>query len=165
MPAPCPCGFAPGWGQEWLQLSHLGWSCPTEVVRGGLSQTNGHRWVWGPTEPFLHIWPHVALSAAPRGGHGITLVQQMGSGLCALKGGGAAAGDISLFLEVILQAGGGCGVTSACAMAASSSSLLPHLPPGLVAERTQERRRLHSSGSALSQMISPAPLWRVDCDE
>lgn len=47
MPAPCPCGFAPGWGQEWLQLSHLGWSCPTEVVRGGLSQTNGHRRVWG----------------------------------------------------------------------------------------------------------------------
>lgn len=62
MPAPRPCGFAPGWGQEWLQRSHLGWSCPTEVVRGGLSQTNGDRRVWGATSG--HVWLSVLLHGA-----------------------------------------------------------------------------------------------------
>lgn len=66
MPAPCPRGSAAGRGQGRLQLSQLGWSCPTELLQAGLSQTDGDRWVWGPTELLLHIWPHVALSAAPQ---------------------------------------------------------------------------------------------------
>lgn len=50
---------SPGWGQEWLQLSLLGWSCPTEEGQGGLSQTHGDRWVWVPRAPLLHIWPQL----------------------------------------------------------------------------------------------------------
>lgn len=126
---PRVCVASPGWGQEWLQLSHLRWSSPTEEVQGGLSQTNGDRWVWGPTEPLLHIWPHlVAPSAAPWGGHGVTLVGTKGVWALCTHGWRCCCWGHLPVPAVILQAGGGCGVTSACAMAASSSSLLPHLP-------------------------------------
>lgn len=37
----------------------LGWSCPTEQVQGGLSQTDRDRWVWVPQSLSCtsgHVW-------------------------------------------------------------------------------------------------------------
>lgn len=77
----------------------------------------GTGWVWGPTEPLLHVqpwWLPVLQVTVSKRGLGFVHSQV----------------ELLLFLEVILQAGGGCGVTSVRAVAASSSSLLPHLPLG-----------------------------------
>lgn len=143
MLAPCPCGL-PWLGTGVAAALPLGWSCPTEEVQGGLSQTNGDRWVWGPTEPLLHIWPQlVAPSAAPWGDHSVTLVGTMGSGLCALTGGGAAAGDTSLFCSDPAgrrRVWGHLRVCNGCLFILTSSSS----PPGLEAEQTQQRGWLYT---------------------
>lgn len=135
----CP---VPVWLCAWLGTGvaaavPLGWSCPTEVLWGGLSQSNGDRVGLGSHRASPARAAMVAPSAA---GHGV----QMGSGLCALAGGAAAvpggdpAGRRRLW--------GHLSACSGCLFILTSSSS----PPGLVAERTQRRRRLHPLRDLLS---------------
>lgn len=148
MLAPCPCGFS--WlGTGVAAALPLGWSCPTEKVQGGLGQTNGDRWVWGPTEPLLHIWPHlVAPSAAPWGGHSVTLVGTKGVWAlcthrwrCCCWGQGAGRCPCSCSDPAgRRRVWGHLRVCHGCLFILTSSSS----PPGLEAERTQQRGRLHT---------------------
>lgn len=110
-----------GGDRSGMELSHRGGS--------GWAEPNGDRRIWAPRAPLLHIWPHLVAPrcAAPPGGHGVSVAGT--NGLCALRWRCCCWGQLPV-PAVTLQAGGGCGVTSALAMAASSSSLLPHLPLG-----------------------------------